>query len=335
MKKTLFVSLFILSLFMSCSGITEPDNTQSPPLQPPSPPPPPFNPLTFDYSSLDAYRQGPLAIKVAEMPQSLRDKLRACFYEGNVIWDQSLGTLADQLHDSGTQGWKDRAERDRTKAAAEAFFVALAEYIHTQGGDDPFLKVKMAHDFTIDYLVYDEELWYNGLDKGTPRGSYYTWDVLRRGKGTGKYNFTNRDPYHGLATCGAYIVFFGEILSKIHNLDSRIRPSSINARGFYTSWLTFSPNDPIWTQTTVPASNHEWNIVEISNMKFIVDTTHDDPLVQSGNGVWVNLFIDPRESIWKRLPESKEAQLLDADGVAPWDDTIVTWIQFRDHRNQR
>lgn len=268
----------------------------------PTAPAAPPHPRTFDYTTLSQYKGAPNSFLVDSMPADLRSKLSACLYTGQI----------------GANGWyADAAQETATNTAAQAFFTAMAQYVNTAGGQDDFLKIKMIHDWVVDYLDYDDEVASGFSDRNTAQGSQSATNILRRGR-----NFSNSS--NGTAVCEGYAALFHAFMEKLQALDN-----GITWAGRIRGWQGYPTGPYTGFSTDGVPTNHEWNQVMINGIKFIVDCTLDDPLYGGGSSDF--LFPDPSRHIYTCIPKYNNEQLLDDDGKAPWDSHVVTWTQYVRH----
>ena len=147
----------------------------------------------------------------------------------------------------------------------------------TSGVSDPFLKVKIIHDWICDNIAYDTEMYF--FTRRISNQDYIS--VLKKKK----------------AVCSGYSSLFNKMCS-LAGIES------IGISGYSKG---FGYAGRIGTQT-----DHEWNAVHIGTKWYLVDVTWDAGPVETKTFVkrystaW--LFLDSRPFLYSHLPEKKQYQ---------------------------
>lgn len=146
---------------------------------------------------------------------------------------------------------------------------------------DPFLKIKIIHDWICLNIAYDTEGFFSGNI-----ASVDSSDVLSSGK----------------SVCSGYSGVF-ELLAGLAGFETVTIPGDAKGYGF----------NP-FEESEMDVS-HAWNAVKINDEWFLLDTTWDSGHVEGGDFVFEYstgyLFLNPSFMIYTHFPEDEEWQLLD------------------------
>ena len=149
----------------------------------------------------------------------------------------------------------------------------------TAGEQDPFMKVKLIHDWIADNISYDYTMFANGLVVNQDVES-----VLRSKK----------------AVCSGYSGLF-QRMAELAGIKSDI--VSGYAKGIGSSYSLDQRN------------SHSWNIVHILGGLYIVDATWDAGSIDKGYFVkdygTDYLFIAPADNLYTHFPKNPSNQLMD------------------------
>jgi hypothetical protein len=143
---------------------------------------------------------------------------------------------------------------------------------------DPFMKVKLIHDWIADNISYDYKMFAEGRAVDQTVES-----VLATRK----------------AVCSGYSRLF-QRMAELAGIKSEI--VSGYAKGLTTSYSLDQRN------------SHSWNMVEIAGGKYLVDTTWDSGSIDQGYFVKEYstdyLFISPRANLYSHFPKDPANQLV-------------------------